>query len=295
MMRMELRELRYFVAVAEELHFARAAARIGIEQSPLSKAIAELERHLGTQLFIRTRRSTQLTSAGEVLLQDAQRIFAAVNQAHHNIRSADSGRRGRLRVAVSDGLACFRIARLLTESRRDDPDVNIELVHSPLQKQLKELYSGALDIGLSLAPSNDPRLRSTPLWTDAIAVVMRADNPLAAQHVVRYVNTTGALIVLGEDGSNRDIESLIAGCLPPEPRHETIEYAANTEMLLTLVAAGYGIGLMSAAAAETTRWPDLVVRPLSPRKSTITTFLVQRANDSSNLVLRFIERARNLT
>ena len=66
---MEIRELRYFVAVAEELHFARAAARVGIEQSPLSKAISELERNLGVQLFIRTRRSTTLTSVGEALLQ----------------------------------------------------------------------------------------------------------------------------------------------------------------------------------------------------------------------------------
>src|SRR6266700_8224129 len=72
---METRELRYFVAVAEELHFARAAARVGIEQSPLSKAITEMERHLGVRLFVRTRRSTQLTGVGEMLLEDARRIL----------------------------------------------------------------------------------------------------------------------------------------------------------------------------------------------------------------------------
>src|SRR5882672_7942008 len=96
---METRELRYFVAVAEELHFARAAARVGIEQSPLSKAITEMERHLGVRLFVRTRRSTQLTYVGETLLSDARRILAQVDQAQRNMKAAASGRRGRLRIA----------------------------------------------------------------------------------------------------------------------------------------------------------------------------------------------------
>lgn len=115
---MEIRELRYFVVLAEELHFARAAARVGIEQSPLSKAISELERHLGVRLFIRTRRSTTLTCAGELLLHDARRILAQVDQACLNIAAAASGRSGRLRIAVCDGLAYPRIARVLAENKR---------------------------------------------------------------------------------------------------------------------------------------------------------------------------------
>jgi DNA-binding transcriptional LysR family regulator len=85
---MELRLLRYFIAVAEELHFGRAAARVGIEQSPLSKAITDMERRLGVRLFIRTRRSTQLTYVGETLLPDARRILVEVDQAHRNIKAA---------------------------------------------------------------------------------------------------------------------------------------------------------------------------------------------------------------
>ena len=85
---METRELRYFVAVAEELHFARAAARVGIEQSPLSKAITEMERHLGVRLFVRTSRSTQLTYVGETLLPVARRILAEVDQARGSILAA---------------------------------------------------------------------------------------------------------------------------------------------------------------------------------------------------------------
>jgi DNA-binding transcriptional LysR family regulator len=118
---METRELRYFVALAEELHFGRAAARVCIEQSPLSKAITEMERNLGVKLFVRTRRSTQLTYAGETLLQDARQILSAVDQARDNIRRVATGRRGRLRIAVCDGLAQGRIAKLVAESVNAPP------------------------------------------------------------------------------------------------------------------------------------------------------------------------------
>src|ERR1700678_3936276 len=123
---MELRLLRYFIAVAEELHFGRAAARIGIEQSPLSKAITDMERHLGVRLFVRTRRRTQLTYVGETLLPDARRILAQVDQAHRNIKAAALGSIGRLRIAICDGLAHPRIAKLLAQSREEDPEIDIQ-------------------------------------------------------------------------------------------------------------------------------------------------------------------------
>src|SRR5712664_2110495 len=100
---MELRQLRYFIAVAEELHFGRAAARIGIEQSPLSNAIKNFQRKLGVKLIETTTRSTRLTWAGEVLVEDGRRILAAVDQALRNVMEAASGRRGRLRIGVCDG------------------------------------------------------------------------------------------------------------------------------------------------------------------------------------------------
>src|SRR5258707_9705117 len=141
---METRELRYFVALAEELHFARAAARVGIEQSPLSKAITSMERRMGVQLFIRDRRRTMLTNAGETLLQDARPILAAIDQARRNIRTAAAGRRGRLYVAVCDGLAPWRIAQLVAECRRRDPEVDIQLVHNVLSIQVRDLRARVL-------------------------------------------------------------------------------------------------------------------------------------------------------
>lgn len=101
---MELRHLRYFLAVSEELHFARAAERLNIEQSPLSRTIKELESEFGTLLFERNSRGTRLTWPGQVLTEDARRIFTAIDQARANIQAAASGYRGMLRIALSDGI-----------------------------------------------------------------------------------------------------------------------------------------------------------------------------------------------
>ena len=101
---MELRHLRYFLAVAEELHFARAAERLHIDQSPLSRAVKELEEELGARLFVRTTRSTQLTRAGRLFLEHVPRVFASIEQARDSVRSAANGFHGQLRIALSDGI-----------------------------------------------------------------------------------------------------------------------------------------------------------------------------------------------
>ena len=101
---MEFRHLRYFLAVAEELHFARAAERLHIEQSPLSRAIRELEEELGAQLFVRTSRSTRLTLAGKLLMENAPRVLLALDQARESVKAAANGFHGRFRVALSDGI-----------------------------------------------------------------------------------------------------------------------------------------------------------------------------------------------
>ena len=96
---MELRQLRYFLAVAERLHFARAAERLHIDQSPLSRAVKELEEEVGARLFVRTTRSTQLTRAGRLFLEHVPRVFASIKQARDSVRSAANGFHGQLRIA----------------------------------------------------------------------------------------------------------------------------------------------------------------------------------------------------
>src|SRR5579862_6838488 len=115
---MELRHLRYFVSVAEELHFARAAARIGIEQSPLSRAIRELEAELGVSLFRRTSRRTQMTPAGERLLQDARRILREVREIRHRARAVATGRTEAARIGLAPSIAEATLATPRTPAER---------------------------------------------------------------------------------------------------------------------------------------------------------------------------------
>lgn len=134
---MELRHLRCFLAVAQELHFARAAQKLHIEQSPLSRAIKELEEDLGVQLFVRTTRSTRLTRAGRMFLENVPRIFASLQQARDSVKAAANGFHGQLRIAVSDGITPTCFSALLALCRQEEPEIEIRLAEIPLSQQIK--------------------------------------------------------------------------------------------------------------------------------------------------------------
>jgi DNA-binding transcriptional LysR family regulator len=131
---MELRHLRCFVVLAEELHFTRAAERLHIEQSPLSRTIKELEDELGALLFDRDRRGTRLTQAGTVFLKDVHRLFSTLEVARENVKAVSSGSLGILRIAVPCGCIDPRLSNFLARCREEEPDVEIRLTEAPLAK-----------------------------------------------------------------------------------------------------------------------------------------------------------------
>ncbi|WP_153015400.1 LysR family transcriptional regulator, partial [Ventosimonas gracilis] len=122
---MELHHLRRFVILAEELHFTRAAERLHIEQSPLSRNIKELEDDLGVTLFHRDRRGTRLTSAGRTFLKEARRLLTVMEQVRENVKAVASGLRGSLQIAVSDGVIDPRLSAFLARCREEEPETEI--------------------------------------------------------------------------------------------------------------------------------------------------------------------------
>lgn len=238
---MELRHFRCFLAVAEELHFARAAERLHIEQSPLSRTIKELEDQLGARLFNRDRRGTHLTQAGEVFLLDVRRVFTALEHAKENARAAAAGHCGLLRIALSDRSAQPRLASLLALSREEDPAVEIRLSEVSLAEQLRGLRDDTFDAGLARLAEVGEDIEARPLWYEPIFVAVPSRHPLLAHpqipldDLLRY-----PLIMCHPDaceGYSRQIERVLR-TVDAEPN--VVERSASLETTLTLVAAGYG-------------------------------------------------------
>jgi len=304
----ELRELGYFVAVAEELHFARAAERVGIHQSPLSKAITTMERHLGVRLFVRDRRSTQLTAIGRILLSDARRILAEVNQTRLDILAAAAGRMGRLRIAVTDEFAQPRVAALLRQTYKEDSGVHVHVVQESLPEQLRQLRAGLLDVGLASAVSDLPPssahewgcapvvglgplgedIDANPLWKDTPAAVLERGHALSAAAEIEWETlATLPLLIVGSGAMT------CGGCSTLVQHHvrSHIRYVESVGLLVTLAAAGKGIGLLAQTMAKTIQRDDLIVRPLHTRRPKITTYLLRLSDGEAPVVTRFLERA----
>lgn len=288
---MNFRHLYFFTIVAEELHFARAAERLHVEQSPLSRAIKALESDLGVQLFERTTRSTRLTWAGQVFLDEARRILASVEQARTSVRAAATGSHGRLRLALSDGIAPPRLAAVLAQCREEEPEVEIRVFEMPFAQQIRGLRSDLLDVGLALADDVGEGVVATPVWADPIALVVPARHPLLAHHRIPLGEALKYPLILCHPEAGSGCHSQIATILRVVEAEPTVaEHATSLEILLTLVGAGYGIGFAIAPQIASIQRADVVVRPLAGRAPSLKTFLLRTDREPVEPVKRFIER-----
>ena len=169
---MELRHLRCFIAVAEELHFARAAERLHIEQSPLSRAIKELEEQLGVKLFALTTRSTRLIRAGNLFLEHVPRVFTAMQQARDSVKAAANGYHDQLRVALSDGIAPARLSAFLALCRQEEPEVEIRLSQVPLSQQIRGLHDDLYDVGFAQSDEVGELIIAEPVWREPFLMAL---------------------------------------------------------------------------------------------------------------------------
>ena len=292
---MEFRHLRYFLAVAEELHFARAAERLHIEQSPLSRAIRELEEELGAQLFVRTSRSTRLTLAGKLLMENAPRVLLALDQARESVKAAANGFHGRLRVALSDGITPSRLPALLARCREEDPEIEIRLFEVPLAQQLSGLRDDLYDVGFSMADEVGDGIIIEPAWEDELMVAMPARHELLAHRRVPLDEVLQHPLVLGDPAVCEGHAKQIDRILRKQDREPLIEqYVATFDVMMTFVSAGLALGLAGAAHIASSREPGVVGRPLAGKSPMLTTYLLRRDAEPSQALARFIERVEAL-
>ncbi len=290
---MELRHLRCFLAVAEELHFARAAEKLHIEQSPLSRTIKELEEVLGMQLFIRTSRSTRLTRAGKLFLEHVPRIFLAVQQARDSVKAAANGFHRQLRIALSDGITPSRLPALLALCRQEEPEVDLRFFEVPLSQQTKGLHDDLYDVGFARADEVGEGIVALPVWNDPLMVAVPARHPLLAHRRIPLEELLRYPLVLCDpqacEGHARQVEKVLRR-VDMEPL--VAERVASCDLMMALVSAGFALGLTGYAHIAASREQGVVARPLAGRSPMLTTYLLRPDGEASDTVARFIERVQ---
>lgn len=288
---MEIRHLRCFVAVAEELHFARAAEKLHIEQSPLSRAIKELESDLGVLLFERTTRCTRLTHAGRAFLEHVPRIFAALQQARESVKAVAAGYYGQLRIALSDCLSQARLSALLTLCREQEPEVDIRLYEVPFAQQMRGLCCDLYDAGFAQSAEVDDGLIALPVWNDPMVVAVPVRHPLLAYKKLPLDEILRYPLVLCDPDVSEGCSRQLAKVLRSNHREPIVaEQVASHELMITLVAAGFGLGFATEAHLSTCNHPAIVTRPLAGRTPLLTTYLLRRNTEPPQELSRFIER-----
>lgn len=253
---MELRYVRYFVAAAEDLNFSRAARRLHVDQSALSRRIQDLEYELRVPLFTRTRHGVELTPAGVAFLQEARRLLADAETATETARRAARGEIGRLDIgyitALSDGL----IPRLLRKFREAYPDVMATLRHMRPAQQIAALLERRLDLGFvgQPNPEYETELCYEVFRRDPMEVVVPSGHPLANRQKVRLAALAREKFVLmSRPGNPYHYDWLMAHCHKAGFHPNIVQEAEFAQTAIELVAAGYGVALFPATAQSRAR------------------------------------------
>jgi DNA-binding transcriptional LysR family regulator len=262
---MDLRHLRYFICVAQEMHFGRAAARLGISQPPLSQQIRALEAELGVRLFDRTSRRVRLTQAGALFLPEAQQTVDQADRAMQIARRAQRGEIGRLSLGFTTSAPfVLEIARALYLFRQDHPDVELTLVELSRDAQIARVEQGQLDLGIVRGfepPVLPASLASICLLEEDLILAMRSDHSLADRtDEVAIADLAESLFVLYDSTNGAGFnEHVISLCHAAGFSPRIVQEAGGLATLLGLVAAGFGVTVLARSLARL-HLDDLVYR-----------------------------------
>lgn len=256
-------QLRCFAAVAEELHFGRAAARLNMTQPPLSRQIQVLERVLDVQLLERTSRTVRLTAAGRSFLPEAQRILRLAETATHVTRQVAAGRAGVLKFGFTAASAYDFLPRLVTALRRALPDVTLALREMVSKDQIEELLAGRIDAALVRPPVTHPDLIAVRALAEPLVVALPAGNPLALRDRLTPADLGREPLIGYAPNEARYFHDLVLGLLAEaEIQPPMVQQLTQIHSILALVRAALGIALVPAAA-ERLRFEGVVFRPLA--------------------------------
>jgi len=288
---MELRQLSSFVAVAEELHFRRAADRLHLAQPSVSQNIRTLEAELGVRLFERNRRGAALTAAGEALLPEARQLLAGAEQAAAIARSTGRGERGRLRLSLTRSLTGGIAGAIVDAYRARYPDVELELSVGNTMLHVEQLLEGDIDVGFVRPPLERPGLEELVLGREPMVCVLPRGHALTKRTSVRPADLRGEPLVWWPEnhgpGAWREVRREVYGD-PPWPAINRTE--PEEERIVSAVAEGAGISFIMLERSRSLRIAGAVYRRFAPPEPTMGIAIAWRQGDS----LPTLERVREL-
>jgi len=285
---MELRHLRYFVAVAEELHFRRAAERLHMSQPPLSQQIRRLEEEVGATLLVRNQRRVELTAAGTAYLTRAREILLAVEDAAREARRVQRGEVGRLAVGFVGSALYSVVPELLRAFRERHPEVALRLHELGTTEQLRRLEDGRLDLGFIRAPGARPGLSIETVLREPVVAALPDVHPLARRGEVRVAQLAGEPLVLMTRAGAPGLRAALAPVTDGLGEDAIVQEVAEMQTLIGLVAAGVGVSLVPESVRALAR-AGVVYRPLDGEAPTVALSAAWRTGDDSPVLAAFLE------
>ncbi|MEU4744220.1 LysR family transcriptional regulator [Actinosynnema sp. NPDC023658] len=294
---MELKHLRAAVAVADHLHFGRAAAALGTAQPPLSQTVKALETELGVSLFHRDTRNVEPTRAGEAFVADARAVLSMVDGAARRARAAGRGEVGSLAIGMVGSSVLHPLPMIIREFRARYPAVTLSFTVLPTTSQVEQLRTAALDVGLLRPPLPGPAddLELVPVAREPLVAAVPNDHPLARRKRVHVRSLAGEPFVLFPrhlgPGLHDEITALCRrGGFTPRVAQEAVQMAT----IVGLVAAGCGVGIVPGSTAAQAR-PDVAFLPLSPVVRLVDLAIALPVAGRSAVAVDFTALARDLT
>lgn len=291
---MDLRHLRYFIAVAEEKNIGRAAVRMHISQPPLTRQIQQLEAELGVTLFIRTPRGVELTEAGELFLAEARNIRSVVEQATERTQRAGQGKLGRLDIAIFGSAILDVVPKLLRAYKSAFPHVKIVLHTMNKGEQIEALRQRRISVGFNRILSPTPGITAELVTTEALLLAVNTAHPLAARPVVPFKALAGQPLVLFPTGVRPSfVDTVIGLCRSAGFMPEVSQEVGDAATGVALVAGGFGLCLVPESATVLAL-PGVVYRPLSgvPAPGAVDLSCIYRSDDQSPLLAAFLAVVR---
>lgn len=290
----ELRLIRYFVAVAEELHFGRAAARLHVAQPGLSQQIQSLERRLGVKLLERTSRQVRLTPAGSLLLGEGRRLLADTERVVDRVRRTGRGEIGRVTLAAIGSATYDVVPRLLRAHRSRYPDAEVVLREMSTPAQVQALRNGEIDVGLLRVPADTTALVEHTVREDRMAVMLPDTHPLARRRRIPLrALAREPLILFPASPRPSWADTVVAACREAGFEPVVAQEAMESATVVSFVAAGVGIAIVPEGLKVLAR-PGVAYRLVAPPAPVTRLVAVHRAGELAPTVASFLDVVREL-